>query len=273
MRDLAVDEQAVAASTLPVNFPSVDVYDGCVFLRFPVRVQRDAEEAAYAMILCMNDGLVSISVHQSQLMERTLQLLGSGSQLAEPSSQALLLFILDVCTDINTRQYMEARSAVEILADQIDDKPGNFNEDDLIPVRRAVGRLATQFEDQYYCMGYLHNLLTPSVPFRHLKSELRDIMDSQHYVVRSQDKLETRLRDLHNDCLFHVQRITDYRLRVLTVLTSICMPLTVISGSYGMNFKFMPELEWTYGYFIVPGFMLFLVASLLVFFFRGGWFK
>ena len=122
-------------------------------------------------------------------------------------------------------------------------------------------------------MSVLQSLQTQSVPFSHLKAELRDVMDSQNHVVRSQDQLEIRLRDLHNDCLLHAQRKTDYRLRVLTVLTSLCMPLSVIAGIYGMNFHFMPELEWKYGYFAVLGIMGVITVSLLVFFFRRGWFK
>lgn len=122
-------------------------------------------------------------------------------------------------------------------------------------------------------MSVLQSLQTQSVPFSHLKEELRDIMDSQNHVVRSQDQLEIRLQDFHNDCLLHAQRKTDYRLRVLTVLTSLCMPLSVIAGIYGMNFRVMPELDWEYGYFATLGLMLLITVSLLVFFFRRGWFK
>ena len=196
-----------------------------------------------------------------------------GSLLSEASSQALLLFILDVCTDISMLQYMAARSAVEALTDRLDDEPDNLRQDELIATRRRVSRLYSQFEDMHYCMGLLQGMQAQNLQFSLLKTELRDILDSQNHVVRSQDQLETRLRDLHNDCLLHAQRKTDYRLRVLTVLTSLCMPLSVIAGIYGMNFHFMPELEWKYGYFFALGIMAFITASLLVFFFRRGWFK
>ena len=43
------------------------------------------------------------------------------------------------------------------------------------------------------------------------------------------------------------------QMRVLTVITIIFMPLTVITGIYGMNFDNMPELHWHYGYFMVLG--------------------
>lgn len=273
LRRVHVEAEVVAACTLPVNFPDVDVSGGCVFVRFPLRMQWNGARPVYAMLLCIKGLFISIGSTDMPPFDRALMRLENGSELSEPSSQALLLYILDICTDMSTRQYMAARSAVETLADRIYDEPDNIRQDELIAIRRCVSRLYSQFEDQLYCMSVLQSLQTQSVPFGHLKAELRDIMDSQNHVVRSQDQLEIRLRDLHNDCLLHAQRKTDYRLRVLTVLTSLCMPLSVIAGIYGMNFHFMPELEWKYGYFAVLGLMGVITVSLLIFFFRRGWFK
>lgn len=56
-------------------------------------------------------------------------------------------------------------------------------------------------------------------------------------------------------------------MRVFTAMTVIFMPLTIITGIYGMNFDHMPELAYRYSYFIVLGVML-LVATLMVIFFR-----
>jgi magnesium transporter len=47
---------------------------------------------------------------------------------------------------------------------------------------------------------------------------------------------------------------------------------TMIAGFYGMNFKFMPELEWHYGYYIVIGFTILACSTLYYFFKKSGWF-
>ena len=62
-------------------------------------------------------------------------------------------------------------------------------------------------------------------------------------------------------------------MKVLTVVSSIFIPLTFIVGVYGMNFKHMPELEYTYGYYTVVGLMFILALGLLIFFMRRGWLK
>lgn len=62
-------------------------------------------------------------------------------------------------------------------------------------------------------------------------------------------------------------------MKTLTVITTIFMPLTLIVGIYGMNFSYMPELSWKYGYFGVLLLMLLLSVAMVVWFMRRGWFK
>ena len=58
---------------------------------------------------------------------------------------------------------------------------------------------------------------------------------------------------------------------VLTVVTAIFMPLTLIAGWYGMNFVYMPELQSPYGYPVVIGVCLLIVIVSLIFFRKKKW--
>ncbi len=60
-------------------------------------------------------------------------------------------------------------------------------------------------------------------------------------------------------------------MKVLTIMASIFIPLTFIAGIYGMNFEYIPELKWRWGYFAVWGFMAVCVAVMLVYFKRKKW--
>jgi magnesium transporter len=62
-------------------------------------------------------------------------------------------------------------------------------------------------------------------------------------------------------------------MKVLTVVSSIFIPLTFIVGIYGMNFKNMPELEKPNGYYTVLGVMVFISISLIAYFLKRGWLK
>jgi magnesium transporter len=58
---------------------------------------------------------------------------------------------------------------------------------------------------------------------------------------------------------------------ILTIVSSIFIPLTFIAGVYGMNFENMPELEMEYGYFIAIGAMILIGLSMLAWFKYKGW--
>ena len=60
-------------------------------------------------------------------------------------------------------------------------------------------------------------------------------------------------------------------MKVLTLSSTIMLPLTFIAGLYGMNFEVMPELHWQYGYFVALGIMGVTAIGLVAFFKRRGW--
>ncbi|MBL1211516.1 magnesium/cobalt transporter CorA [Geminocystis sp. GBBB08] len=60
---------------------------------------------------------------------------------------------------------------------------------------------------------------------------------------------------------------------LLTIISSIFIPLTFIAGLYGMNFQYMPELTWKWGYFACLFLMLVIAGIMTFYFWRRGWFK
>ena len=60
-------------------------------------------------------------------------------------------------------------------------------------------------------------------------------------------------------------------MKILTIFATIMLPLTAVGSIYGMNFRYMPELEWKYGYFMVLGFMALISATMLYYFKKKDW--
>jgi magnesium transporter len=60
-------------------------------------------------------------------------------------------------------------------------------------------------------------------------------------------------------------------MRVLTVITTIFMPLSFIASIYGMNFEHMPELKWEWGYPLILGLMGLVAAGMLLGFRQRKW--
>ena len=77
-----------------------------------------------------------------------------------------------------------------------------------------------------------------------------------------------QLRDLYKA---HIDQKQNRIMTVLTVVTTIFMPLTLIVGWYGMNFKFMPELEWRWSYPVVIAVSILIAVGSLLFFKKKKW--
>lgn len=83
------------------------------------------------------------------------------------------------------------------------------------------------------------------------------------------------LRDLTSGMMDLYLSTVSYKMneimKVLTIFSAIFIPLTFFAGVYGMNFKYLSELEVRYGYFIFWGIMIVITAFMLLFFRRKKW--
>jgi magnesium transporter len=105
-------------------------------------------------------------------------------------------------------------------------------------------------------------------PILSLRQDLRERIDSLQFFA---DTLLDDLRNLLAVQLALASHGTNKVMRTLTVFSVIFMPLTFVVGVYGMNFRYMPELNWRYGYFVVICLLILLSAYLVTRFRKRGW--
>lgn len=100
---------------------------------------------------------------------------------------------------------------------------------------------------------------------------LRDVHD---HAIQAIDMIET-YRDLLSSMqdlyLSSISNRINEIVKFLTVVGTIFIPLTFIVGLYGMNFKYMPELEWRWGYFAVLGLMACMTLAMAAYFRKRKW--
>ncbi|MBS7344820.1 MAG: magnesium/cobalt transporter CorA [Caryophanon sp.] len=114
-----------------------------------------------------------------------------------------------------------------------------------------------------------------SYRFRLKKSERAYFEDIHDHLVKLTDMIESD-REMTADMRDSYMALNSNRMNgimmLLTIVSTIFIPLTFIAGVYGMNFTNMPELEGKYNYFLVLGLMLVVGGSMLVWFKLKGWF-
>lgn len=126
----------------------------------------------------------------------------------------------------------------------------------LFPLREAISRFSHSNND----------IITQETQLY-----IRDLYDHCVRAIEQAEYLRERTVELQETYLAEIGFRANGVIQILTIISSIFIPLTFIAGLYGMNFDYMPELRWRYGYFMVLGLMATIAASLLVYFKRKGW--
>jgi magnesium transporter len=100
---------------------------------------------------------------------------------------------------------------------------------------------------------------------------LRDVYDHTIQVIDTVETFRDMLSGMHDTYLSSISNRMNEVMKVLTVIATIFIPLTFIAGIYGMNFEFMPELGWRWGYFAVIGVMIVVALGMLKYFKKKNW--
>ncbi len=98
-----------------------------------------------------------------------------------------------------------------------------------------------------------------------------DVYDHTIQVIDTIETFRDMLGGMLDIYLSIVSNKMNEVMKLLTLIATLFIPLTFIAGIYGMNFKFMPELEWRPGYFAVWGVMIVIAILMLVYFKKKKW--
>lgn len=131
----------------------------------------------------------------------------------------------------------------------------------LSPLKEALYTIKTIKEDDDF------NSIEPSnfVYFSRLHQKTIELLEQIDYDMTSLDSASNFYYTTQNHKMNEV-------MKTLTVISSLFLPLTFIAGIYGMNFKYMPELEYRFGYYTILGLMSIIAISMLIYFKRKKWF-
>ena len=169
-------------------------------------------------------------------------------------------------TDRYTGIITEMESRLDKLEDEMFEHPGDNLLEELVGYGKNLSKLKRIF---IYHQNIFSRLATKTQPFvpKHGRHEFNDVFEHTERLMT----LSTLYKDLTDDLISGYISVTGHRLnqivKILTIVTTIFLPLTLLVGIYGMNFEFIPELKIKYAYFFLLGFML-SISSFLLFLFR-----
>ena len=155
------------------------------------------------------------------------------------------------------------KSANTIILERIEKHRDNFNflKRSIIPLRDSLYDIKSIKDDNVFNVMETENFTF----FARLHQKSLELLE----------QIESDMGSLESASNFFFSAQTHKMneiMKTLTIVSAIFIPLTFIVGVYGMNFKYMPELEFEHGYYTVVGFMFLIVLGMIYYFKRRRWF-
>lgn len=272
---LGLDKLSIESIFLPLRRSKVEEYPNYLF--FQIHTLRNnsasASETEKLSFIVGKSFLFSFQDHQGQHFgEVRDRIEKSKGKIRSQKSDFLLFRLLDALIDEIFVKTNEVSDQIDILDEGIH--------------TNMKSELLRGIETQKRELIELRKLIQP------LKDLLSGLENMEHHLIEPANK--HYFKNLRNSCTSLLEDIDAHKqileslsnlyyaaqgqrmneiMRVLTVVSSIFIPLTFIVGVYGMNFKYMPELEYPHGYYTVIGVMILLSIAMLIYFIKRGWLK
>lgn len=256
----------------PRRSARVMAYEEAVFLELPLHIDSLDAGFPYVIIVCLRTTLLTIHDESLCYLNEVMEHFSSRARLFHASTEVLLYHFLDHVIDANVEFLMETRKQLVQLARTFFQDPGQVEMRDMYTVKRRIVRTLTVGEDQLYCARSLGQAASRTDEASHEREYFQDLVQNLEHVIRSANGLDQRWGELHEQRRAYVQSQTEKRLKILTIVSAVFLPMTLIAGIYGMNFRDIPELSWPAGYPYALGVMATVAGGMLWFFYRRRWF-
>ncbi|NEM91640.1 magnesium and cobalt transport protein CorA [Galbitalea soli] len=268
--------------------PKLERYGDTQFIVLrPARYLEASEEVEFGEVHMFvgPDFAITIRHAESPDLGRVRKRLEANPGLLALGTYAIMYAVLDQVVD----EYAPVMSGLENDIDEIEDQL--FNEDpnvsrriydlsrEVIAFQRATQPLEGMLETLREYVGADNELMIE------LRRDLRDVQDHVIHIVERVDGFRVLLQNalmVHSTLVAQrqndeVKSLTEASLRQadqakrISSWAAILFAPTLVAGIYGMNFKVIPELHWTYGYPYALGLMVVLGVALYAAFKRRGW--
>lgn len=255
----------------PVERPKIEYFDDYIFVVIKELHCKGLKVLTNQIAIIIGDKfIITVSKEKSPHIASVENLLKIEERIRNRPPDFLMHAVIDSVVD----DYMIALDKIDDLISEIEDlaleKPKTEVFRKLNDIKRMLILMKKNILPMRDVLLKITHIVTKFVTERSVKY-FRDVYDHITIVI---DILETNrdlvsgARDLY---LSSISNSLNEVMKKLTVVTVLIMPLALIAGIYGMNFRYMPELSWEWGYPIALLFMFSVAVSTLMYLQKKGW--
>jgi magnesium transporter len=272
LEPLKIDTKKLRERVEPGSSTFFEVFENLLLIRLPTQTSPVDVDFTHITFLCLPTTLVTIHHEPLPAIANLASRLAGRIRLKSATTSALVYQIIARLVGENFFAFGACRQKQEALSKRMIEDSDDIEPEEIFTLRRQITNIGDANEDHAFCIDVLQKMETTSFGLADQRELLKELDHSLERHQRSMDRLEENVKDLHQQFLLTIQDRTGNRLKVLTILSAVFLPLMLIAGIYGMNFQNMPELDLRYAYYAVLGFMALVGIGMLVFFYKKGWF-
>jgi magnesium transporter len=254
-----------------INDPASISFGNTLLIEYPTSLDEKGDEPGYLSIILSESYLVTIRHGPIPVLDNLIgELIAKGESLRHLPQVVYL--ILDEFADMNVDAQIEVRDQILQVSERLSRQPNVINIRDLSTLRWKVDRLISLIENQLYCISGLNASDNISLKEPHRKAYIQDLLSEAEIAQRGVYRLENRLNSLYNEFQMAGSDLVEKRLRFLTILSAITLPLGLIAGLLGMNVGGLPGTTFRYGFLAVIVLMVIIGGLQFWYFKKNGWF-
>jgi magnesium transporter len=253
--------------------PKAEEYEDHLFVTLKMLYKIDGPNIDYEQISFVlgQDFLLSFQEKEGDLFDpfRERIRLDQG-RVRKKEADYLMYRLIDIIVDSYYNVLDNIGEQIEEIEDEIQKEPSQFTFKKI----QALKKELVYLHKALYPLREAMSKLTKDESNFIREENIRYFSDTNDHVIHLIDLLDT-YRDLTGGLIdYYVNRQNtklNEVIRMLTIISTIFIPLTFIVGVYGMNFDYLPELDWKYGYFLVWGIMILIAGTMIWYFKRKKW--
>lgn len=238
-------------------------------LAFPAAGDGQVADPVYLTFLLQHPMLVTIRHGPLPLADALVRRLVAEDAQPVHHLAELVYLILDELTDRSVQAQVELRDQVIQTGARLAQEPGTVAAADLTALRSHVDRLVSLVENQLYTVSGLAAADNKALQDPHRKAYVQDLVSEVEIAQRGAYRLESRVNDLYSYYQVISSDRVERRLRVLTILSAVTLPLGLITGLLGMNVGGLPGTDLRYGFLLVLVLMAGISAAEIKYLQRG----
>ena len=272
LEPLKIDTKMLRERVEPGSSAFFEVFENLLLIRLPTQTSPVDVDFTHITFLCLPTTLVTIHHEPLPTIANLASRLAGRIRLKSATTSALVYQIIGRLVGENFFAFGACRQKQEALSKRMIEDSDDIEPEEIFTLRRQITNIGDLNDDHAFCIDVLQKMEITSFGLADQRELLKELDHSLERHQRSMDRLEENTKDLHQQFLLTIQNRTGNRLKVLTILSAVFLPLTLIAGIYGMNFENMPELGLRYAYYVILGFMALVGIGMLAFFYKKGWF-